>query len=560
MATSKTLVDVGHLGLGEVLRTYRLSMPPQQREYSWTTKEVTTLLQDLAGAIRDNEEEYFLGTIVAVQKTENVREIVDGQQRMATTAILLSAIRDYLRANDPQIADNIDREFLSASSQSMRELEPKIKLSSADNQFFADMIGSKSPRSKPSKDSHLRLQSAQDECAKHVKNIVAAYDPKQHGDILVNWINFIQFKAQAVLLTISEDGNAYRMFETLNSRGLETTQADLVKAYLFGRAGPRLEEAQDKWSSIRGTLEGLDEDRVKTVTYLRHALMLRRGYFREAALHDNVQNEAKSPTQAIALLDYLETMSITYAALFNPEAEQWNGYPDSIREAIKVLSLLDIAGVRPVMLAVAVKFSKKEAVSAFRKFVSWKVRYLIAGSTLTGGYIEVPLSAVAKKVYDGDITDEKSLSKEMAGRLPTDEQFQRAFAEATVSKMALARYYLRSLERVVKETPEPGFIPNDDREVINLEHILPHKPMGNWPAFSDLEAAADVKRLGNMTLLQAKKNADLRSAGFEDKKQVFKDGPFELTLQLATLPEWNHQRVAERQQVLAGLALKAWPL
>jgi uncharacterized protein with ParB-like and HNH nuclease domain len=68
-------------------------VPPNQREYSWTTKEVRTLLQDFAKAISDsNSASYFLGTIVTIPRTGGSLEVVDGQQRLATTAIMLAAI------------------------------------------------------------------------------------------------------------------------------------------------------------------------------------------------------------------------------------------------------------------------------------------------------------------------------------------------------------------------------------------------------------------------------------------------------------------------------------
>lgn len=558
MAT-RTLIDVKHLGLGEILRTFKLSVPPNQREYSWTDKEVMTLLQDFAGAIHEKDADYFLGTIVVVSKGADSFEIVDGQQRLATTTILLAAIRDFLQPSEPEIAGNFDRQYLTAPSRNMRESEPRMRLNLTDNQFFEALVAGKL-KLDSQRASHQRILDAYDRCLEQVKRVVAPHDTKKHADLLVEWASFVKDSAQVVLLIISSDGNAYRMFETLNDRGLKTTQADLVKNYLFGHAGDRHQEAQDKWSSMRGALEALDEDRVPTVTYLRHALMLKRGYFRENALHDNVQKEAKSAAQVIRLLESLESFAADYSALFNPESERWNGYPDSLRGALRALDLLNIAGMRPLMMAVASKVTKKEAAAAFAKFVSWQVRYLISGSTLTGGYIEVPLAAAAKKVFDGEISNVKSLSAEMAPRLPPDDQFARDFSEATVSKAALARYYLRTLERCVNEEKEAAFIPNDDREAINLEHVLPIKPMGNWPSFSEEEARADAKRLGNMVLLQAKKNSDLKSSSFDDKKVVFGASPYVLTSQLAALPAWTHEAVAKRQHALAKIALKAWPL
>lgn len=106
----------------------------------------------------------------------------------------------------------------------------------------------------------------------------------------------------------------------------------------------------------------------------------------------------------------------------------------------------------------------------------------------------------------------------------------------------------------------PWFIPNDDRQAINLEHVLPESPEGNWPLF-DMEAAKVYrKRIGNMTLLLAKDNGDLGNAPFSAKKAIYKESPYVLTRQIAQAKEWGPAQITERQKGLAVLALKAWPL
>jgi Protein of unknown function DUF262/Protein of unknown function (DUF1524) len=551
-------MSVAHTGLGQILKDYKLQVPKNQREYSWTDKEVTTLFQDWSAAIDNAEEEYFLGTIVAVAIGSGLLEIVDGQQRLATTSIFMAAARDYLRKSEPVMAQSIDSDFLTASTRSRRDTEPKLQLNVRDNEFFRSMIAGKKPI--PKGGSHEKIAEASELAQDHIKKVVAPFDEKQHGDKINTWIEFIQHKAQVILLTIPSAANAYRMFETLNDRGLKTTQADLVKNYLFGRSGDRIAEAQEKWASMRGVLDSLDEDEVPTVTYLRHALMLRRGYFREGDLYDEVQKAAKSEPQVIELLDTLESLASDYVATFNPESEIWNGYPDAIRDAIRPLNLMNIKPLRPLMLAVASRFSKKEASIAFGKFISWDVRFLIAGATLSGGSIEVPLAAAAKKVYEKEIDTEKKLTETLSSVVPNDEQFKQAFANTTVSKAALARYYLRSVEMVSKEEPNPWFIPNSDRETINLEHVLPQKPGDNWPQFDPQMAKADYKRLGNMVLLQAKQNSVIKSARFEDKKPLYAAAPYLITNQVGASPVWNHHTIVERQSLLADAALKAWPL
>src|SRR5438046_1483744 len=135
----------------------------------------------------------------------------------------------------------------------------------------------------------------------------------------------MEHSAQVILLKVPSDANAYKMFETLNDRGLKTSQADLVKNYLFSQSGEqRLPEAQQKWAMMRGCLESVEEDDI-TVTFLRHGLIASRGYLRESQVYEAVQETARGPQTAVEFLTKLETLSSVYAAIFNPEHEKFHG-------------------------------------------------------------------------------------------------------------------------------------------------------------------------------------------------------------------------------------------
>src|SRR5688500_12738701 len=83
-------------GIGQLLRKGSLEVPPNQRSYAWRSKHVRILFEDLNGALsaRDAQDDYFLGTIVLVRTPDSLPVIVDGQQRLATTSILLARMRD----------------------------------------------------------------------------------------------------------------------------------------------------------------------------------------------------------------------------------------------------------------------------------------------------------------------------------------------------------------------------------------------------------------------------------------------------------------------------------
>jgi hypothetical protein len=557
MSEAHNQIGFDQLGLGGILRQYQLEVPPNQREYAWGEREVLNLFQDFAKAINDNDSSYFLGTIVTVPRAAGTLEVIDGQQRLATTAILLAAIRNHLRTAEPVIAEDIENGFLTGINRARRERIPKLRMNLDDNEFFRAYILN-SEQVEPSRTSHVRLAQAFHEARTQVKRIVSTVAAQDQGDVLNRWVTFIETGALAVLLRVPSDANAYKMFETLNDRGLKTSQADLVKNYLFGKADKRIHEAQQRWAGMKATLEALDDDDV-TVTFLRHALIALRGYLRESEVYDAVQAQAKGEQAAITFLTNLESLSQNYTAIFNPEHENWNGYADSTRRSIEVLNLLDIRPLRPLMLAVATKFPIREADVTFKQIVSWAVRLVLASSTRSGS-VEVPFAAAANEVMNGQIVSADSLKGRLSAVVPTDQQFRSAVEVATVSSTKLARYYLRSLEMAAKEEPEPCFIPNDDRSTINLEHVLPLKPEGNWPNFNEDEHRLFAKRLGNLALLQAKRNSNLRSSDFATKSVVFQETPYTLTRQIASTPVWGPAEIAERQKTLARLALKAWPL
>jgi uncharacterized protein with ParB-like and HNH nuclease domain len=101
-------------GIGKLLRQGRLEVPPNQRSYAWREIHVRNLLQDLNEAVTGQSiDEYFLGTIVLIQKPGEGLSIVDGQQRLATMSILLSRVRDHLDSINRTAAEKFHRRKLS---------------------------------------------------------------------------------------------------------------------------------------------------------------------------------------------------------------------------------------------------------------------------------------------------------------------------------------------------------------------------------------------------------------------------------------------------------------
>ena len=560
MADGTTAPSFQQAGLADILKSHQLVVAPNQRDYAWDETYVTKLLQDLTKAIADGETTYFLGTIVTIPRQDGSLEVVDGQQRLATTALLLAAIRDYLSGKEDVIVEAINNEFLTGIDRAKRERIPRLRLNVDDNDLFGWLITRKAGTSEPkaTKESQRLLKSAYNLAVTHVRNVVATLDPKDHGDILNNWVSFLEKSAVVVLVRVPTGANAYKMFETLNDRGLRTSQADLIKNHLFGRSGSRFQEVQSRWAFMRGQLEALEESDI-TVIFLRHALTAIRGFVRDAAVYDTVVERVKSEQSAVTFCSEVEAAANAYVAIFNPEHEKWNDYPDAARRAIEVMNLFDVKPLRPLLLAVAARMPQKEAAKTLEFLVSFVIRVVVAGSTRTGSFEET-VAALAHEVFSGKVTTRDNVKNALVNVTPTDGIFQVEFETFRVPTAKYARYYLRSLEMAAKAEPEPWFMPTNDRAIINLEHILPRKPEGNWPQFNSDEVLIYANRLGNQALLRASDNTLLRSDAFPKKKAVFANSPYELTSHIATADNWTPEAIGQRQKALAALALRAWPI
>ncbi len=557
---TRSQITYDQSGLASVLKQNRLVVPPNQREYAWKTEQVTQLFQDLARAVNEGTD-YFLGTVVTIPRSNGALEVVDGQQRLATTAILLTAIRDYLRTNSEEVlVESINNEFLTGIDRARRARIPRLQLNIDDNDLFGSLINREAghPLPTPHRPSHNRLLEAYRDAERHVRNVVAIVDKNDHGDFLNQWVSFLENKALVVLLRVPDDADAYKMFETLNDRGLRTSQADLIKNHLFGRSGIRFNEVQSRWAYMRGTLDSLDDEDI-TINFLRHALITMSGYRREVDVYDAVQQIAKSEQATVTFATNLESLSSVYVSTFNSDHERWNEYPGEARSSIAVLSLLNIKPMRPLVLAIAARMEKKEAGKALTLLTSLGVRLLIASSTRSGS-VEQPLAGAAHDVFNAQIETCAQLKTALTNVIPSDIEFRTTFETCRVSNSRLARYYLRSLEMAAKSEPAPWFMPQTDQSVINLEHVLPRRPEGNWPDWTDDEIRLYTTRVGNLVLMRASDNSSLKSDAFDDKRKIYDESPYVLTNHIAGCNAWTIDEINERQVRLAEIAVRTWPV
>ena len=246
MSDSKFAFEMS--GIGRVLATRLLSVPRYQRSYAWGSderdEEVAEFWGDLHAAFAQGGAEYFLGTIVLAKDTNQERlAVIDGQQRLATTAILLAVIRDTFEERDDKVrGDIIQRDFLAKVGLRSNENVPQIVLNADDDSFFRKRVVdglSVSPKTA----SENLISRAYDYLQ---SNVIATADDAagSWSTKLIDWVEFLRDRTQVIVVEVPTESDAFLIFETLNDRGADLTIADLLKNYLFGQAGDRIDIVQ----------------------------------------------------------------------------------------------------------------------------------------------------------------------------------------------------------------------------------------------------------------------------------------------------------------------------
>jgi hypothetical protein len=551
--------------LGEILANRKnLAVPINQRSYAWKPEHVQDLLKDLNAALTKGADEYFLGAIIVLPNGAAVY-VYDGQQRLATTTILIAAIRDYFfRKADAVTANQISNESLLTIDRRTHELRPHLKLNVDDHEFFEnrilrapDDVARLSCKPNSNKESHELIEAAAVATANHIAAITTTLPAIDAAQLLHKWLDYLLTGAKVIWVEVRDEQTAFRIFETMNDRGLKLSASDLVKNYVYAASGNRKSEAVQRWQSMTATLESLGREDGDVVDYIRYFWVTTHGPTRLNDLFDEIKSEATSEATTINFLTSLDLRVSDYAAILTPTHDFWSSYHQEVRSNIDTLRYLGVSQIRPLLLAAMGKFSKSELERLFKLAVSWSVRFLVVGTP--SGTLEGYYSRTAKKITDGLITTVAGVTTELAAVLPPDDVFETAFSTISVAKASLARYYLRRLQIQADGNNEPQYTPNEGTAV-TLEHILPQKPGLDWASIPVDLARAIYNRLGNQALLAGSINSSIGNVGFETKKAALAASPFSLTSSVSTEPEWNLTAISHRQTELAKLAVKAWSL
>lgn len=495
-------------GIASVLSSAEYSVPIYQRSYAWKQTAVEDFWDDLRQALDAGDPDYFLGTLVLTTESTGRRvTVIDGQQRLATTSLLLAALRNvWLDRDETDHADDLEKRYLSVFDRRSKVHEPRLTLNEEDDPFYRELVIERASPT-PTRESHERISWALAYLATHLKGDAASRGTAAE-ERLVAWSEFMDDQATVITVTVPTEADAFVIFETLNDRGAQLTTGDLLKNFLFMRAKNRLESVKTTWIQALNELD-LSAENDRFVTFLRHHWSSMHGAVRERDMYRAIKEDITTPAKAVKYGKQLAEAADLYAALDSPSDSYWTSqhFTSSARANVETLNRLDLDQNRPLLLAVMAHFDPKEIRRTLQALVSWSVRGIVVGG-IGGGRTEKAYCDAAVKAREAKVKTADELLTELSPIVPSDSGFEEEFARATQTKGAIARYFQLALERAQSGESEPELVPNANEDEVNLEHILPQRAKATeWPAFSSEQVVALSQRIGNHTLLKKTENA-----------------------------------------------------
>jgi hypothetical protein len=554
------------VGIGRLLKEgSRFSVPHHQRDYSWTEDEIDQLFIDIADARDKNQHDYFIGLLVFIPKEEREFTILDGQQRLVTTVMFLSAVRTWLKAHGLDAdAYQIQNSYIAARELGKRDLEPKLVLNENNNDYFINYVVNEAPIEDIEKelasvkryDPNRRLLEAAIFCRQKVDEIASSGQNANAGaEALYGWVRYFEDSVKVVRLNVSNEANAYTVFETLNYRGLDLNVVDLVKNYLFGRATSTtlLRDIQARWAQMLANLANVRAD-----DFLKTWWTSRNGRVQVPQLFSQFKVQISSSAQVGSVSKDMLTASEQYAALEIADDPLWSSYSAIARERVRSLKLLGGLQVHPILLSALAKFNQHEIERLLRLLEVLIVRYQLVGGGRTGR-LEISCARLANEIFKGRCKSAAQAFTLLKDIFPPDKEFKEAFKTKQERNNQKARYILSNLERQerVKANLSAELEPSIS---LTLEHILPKSPDSSWNPILKKDAAFHedcTYRIGNLCLLTGVNRA-LGARGFDDKKASYKISEILLTRSVSKCDLWNRQSVEKRQAYLAELAVTFW--
>ena len=539
-------------------------IPVYQRNYTWAAeREVKQYFDDLQSVLKGDYKNHFMGIIIYLEKAIDFssREfsIIDGQQRLTTTFLIIYAIKQLLvNCNDTEKVKQLEGQYLTNPYHNDK-IKYKLKPLVADDDVYRCIVED-------------RMDEITDKESNVLKNY--QYISNRLNELLLqgydaNAILMALDKLYVVCVPISEEDNAQKIFESINATGVKLTSADLIRNYLLMDLQSDVQEKYyaDYWKKLE---DNVSTDSKTLELFFRMYLAIKTY---NLVPKNNVYREFVKWIEEhdTDIKDLFEDL-VEYAKIFNLLMNiDVNKIDKKLKDAIgdfrKVNSDMPMALVMEFY-----QIHRKGLISTdvFVSLICAINTYMIRRSLcdMNSQNISKLFPTVLKKVLEkcnGDYTDVlKYLNQEMVGNMastsgsymPTDKQMMELLLNANVYKRPALRIVLDRLE--LYNNPAPVNLSN-----LSIEHLMPQTPTEEWleELDTDMETYLEnLHRLGNLTLAAKKDNSKMSNLMWGYKNEVLKEtAHLKLNLELMKIDKWDMAKIDIRTKELIEKICTIYP-
>ncbi|RXJ52643.1 DUF4268 domain-containing protein [Gelidibacter gilvus] len=527
-------------------------IPVYQRNYDWTNNECKELINDIIAVEKHDRGTHFIGSIVFIHEgtysTSEVKElvIIDGQQRLTTINIIYVALYRFARENSMQNeADMLFNMFLT--NQYVQHESNKLKLKQTDTNslaFKAIMNGT---------ENEFNHYSNVIENFNYFKSIIT----KDDFHVILNGLKRLIFVE--ISLERGKD-DPQRIFESLNSTGLDLSQSDLIRNFILMDLDPKSQNKifEQIWNPIEENARDLVRQKSVVSDYIRDYLTLRN---KKIPNKNKVYLEFKKlysdkDESYMQELENIKSLSVHYKKFINPSSV----HDHNIRRELEYISRLEINVAFPFLLQV---FEDAEN-GLITNSDLIKILKLIQTYTWRRFVVGLPTNALNKifmTLYSEVDTEDyynsialALVTKRGSAKFPTDEDLKSALKDKDLYNIQSKNrnYMFEMLENFNNREHV-----DTSNEHITIEHIFPQTPHEDWnkdllPDDFFMFKEKYLNTIANLTL--SGNNGALGNRSFIDKKTMNRQGEEQgydfsrlwLNDYLKTIDNWTIENYNER--------------
>lgn len=542
---------------GSLIRSgMKFIIPKFQRDYSWDSEQWDDLWADIETMLNEGTDHY-MGYLVLQTSNTKSTIIIDGQQRFTTiTLIILSAIKSIQKlANKGLEVDDNKKRIETLMSTYVGNIDPIsleydniLILNRNNNAYYKDYIV---------KLGDLKLRNTS-YTEKLMKKCFEWFEQKINGKYSTGreYAQFIETIVENLYFTIikvNDEMNAFRVFETLNARGVQLSSADLLKNYLFSLVDntsehpERVNILEEKWTKLTTNVRA-----EKLPDFIRYYWNSKNKTVRSNDLFKVLRNNIKEDRSVFELINDMLAYSDIYMALKNESDDLWNER-DKVQEYVSLLNIFNLKQPISMLMAAYKYLSNEDFERVLCDAIVVSFRYnVICGKNPND--IEKVFNDIAIKISNNNTYDKNLLSKIYVN----DNEFTVSFINKVFPENArsnkIIKYILGKYERFKGGLRDVSIV----SELDTIEHIYPQHPNEEW---NDDNLDSLIYRLGNMCLLEKKLNNNIGNKGYAEKVEVLNQSTFITTNSISSeYPEWVQQSIVDRQKQMAKCAKTIWKI